>query len=128
MNPCTVLDQVLAGQGYPAAVPTTADAKRSCVSTKQGYGEIGVLLQGGQTIDENITDPSKASTGDVNGRRAIQIRNGLGGSGACDVKMEVKPNSRALVMVTLRTETTDEACRLVNDVATRVEVLLPKNV
>jgi hypothetical protein len=86
-----------------------------------------LALQNGQTIDQNIADPSKAFGGDLNGRPAIQVREGIGAKGDCMVKMEVKPNSRALVIINLRTGTTDEACRVSNDVATKIEPLLPKS-
>jgi hypothetical protein len=123
MNPCNVLDQALAGQGYPASVPTTADSKRSCATNKRTTGtdgiDVALSLQDGQAVDPGV--------GDVNGRHAIQERDRLGGTGSCDVQMEVKPNSRALVLITLRTGSTDEACAVSNDVSPRIEPLLPKN-
>jgi hypothetical protein len=127
MNSCTVLDKALAGQGYSAGVPGDVDAKRSCDADKAGYGTVSVSLQDGQKPEENIADPSKASTGDVNGRSSIQIRAGIGAKGQCEIRMEVQPDSRALVLVTLRTGTTDEACQASNDIAPNVETQLPKN-
>jgi hypothetical protein len=126
MNSCTVLDKALAGQGYPAGVPGDVDAKRSCDTEKSGYGTVSVSLQNGQKTEENVSDPSKASTGDVNGRPSIQIREGIGAKGQCEIRMTVEPDSRALVLVTLRTGTTDEACQASNDIAPRVETQLPK--
>lgn len=129
MKACPTLDQALSGQGYPAAVPTTADAKRSCTTQKKtGDETIGVTLSlhAGQTINENIADPSKASTGTVNDRPAIQEREPIGAKGQCAIAMEVKPKSRALVAATLSYGTTDQACADVNDLATKVEPLLPK--
>jgi hypothetical protein len=122
LNPCQILDQALTGQGYSAAKRSDADAAHNCDAKKTDYGVIGLALQPGQTI----VDPRKAVTGDVNGRPAVQEREALGGTGSCDVSMEVAPNSRATVLVTLQTAGTDEACRLVNDVSTKVEPLLPK--
>ncbi|WP_326957284.1 DUF3558 family protein [Amycolatopsis sp. NBC_01286] len=126
-DPCKLLDQVLAGQGYAAAKRSDADAAHNCDTKKTDYGVVGLALQPGQTINQTITDPSKAVTGDVNGRAAVQERDALGGTGSCDVSMEVKPNSRATVLITLQTAGTDEACRLANDVSTKVEPLLPAN-
>jgi hypothetical protein len=126
LNPCKILDQVLAGQGYSAAKRSDADAAHNCDAKKADYGVIGLALQPGQTIDETVADQSKSTAGDVNGRPAVQERDALGGTGGCDVSMEVKPNSRATVLVTLQTAGTDEACRLVNDVSVKVEPLLPK--
>ena len=126
MNPCTVLDQAAAGQGYPAAHPSTADSNRSCASDKPGDSTVGVALQNGQRFDQNISNPSKAVTGDVNGRPAIQEREPIGAVGQCSITMEVKPSSRALVSLS-GGKTTDEACQLVNAIATKLEPLLPKN-
>jgi hypothetical protein len=129
MKPCATLDQALSGQGYPASAPTTADAARTC-STKKEVGEdaitVGLSLHAGQTINENIADPSKATTGTVNDRAAVQERDPIGAKGQCNIGMEVKPKSRVLVVVTLRIGTTDQACSDVNDIATKVEPLLPK--
>lgn len=129
MKPCATLDQALSGQGYPPSIPTTADSARTC-TTKKKVGDdsirVGLSLHAGQTINENIADPSKASTGTVNNRAAVQERDPIGAKGQCAIGMEVKPNSRALVDVTLGVGTTDQACTDVNDVATKVEPLLPK--
>jgi hypothetical protein len=126
LNPCQILDQALTGLGYSAAKRSDADAAHNCDAKKTDYGIIGLALQPGQTINQTIVDPRKAVTGDVNGRPAVQEREALGGTGSCDVSMEVEPSSRATVLVTLQTAGTDEACRLVNDVSTKVELLLPK--
>ncbi|WP_103336454.1 DUF3558 family protein [Amycolatopsis sp. CA-126428] len=129
MKPCTTLDQALNGQGYPASVPTTADAARSCTTEKKTGDDsirVSLSLHAGQTINENIADPSKASTGTVNDRPAVQEREPIGAKGQCSVGMEVKPKSRALVAVTLGVGTTDQACTDVNDISTKVEPLLPK--
>ncbi|MEU4517637.1 DUF3558 family protein [Amycolatopsis sp. NPDC024027] len=127
MDPCKLLDQVLAGQGYAAAKRSDADAAHNCDTKKTDYGVIGLALQPGQSINDIVTAPGKAVTGDVNGRPAVQERDALGGTGSCDVSMEVKPKSRATVLVTLQTAGTDEACQVANDVSTKVEPLLPAN-
>ncbi|MEU4251203.1 DUF3558 family protein [Amycolatopsis sp. NPDC026612] len=127
MDPCKLLDQVLAGQGYPAAKRSDADAAHNCDTKKTDYGVIGLALQPGQTINEITTAPGKAVTGDVNGRPAVQERDALGGTGSCDVSMEAKPKSRATVLVTLQTAGTAEACGVANDVSSKVERLLPAN-
>lgn len=130
MKPCTTLDQALNGQGYPASVPTTADAARSCTTEKKTGDEltgVTISLHAGQTINENIADPSKASTGTVNDRPAVQEREPIGAKGQCAIAMEVKPKSRAVVSVALSYGTTDQACTDVNDIATKVEPLLPRS-
>ncbi len=95
LNPCTLLDQALKDEGYPAAVPSSAD-------------------------------PSKARTGDVNGRQAVQVKGRLGSKGACEIFMDVKSSSRAIVVVTLVSRNTDEACTYAGQEATKIEPLLPK--
>ncbi|MFJ1760137.1 DUF3558 family protein [Amycolatopsis sp. NPDC088138] len=129
MKPCTTLDALLRDQGYPAAVPTAADSARTCTAVKKVGDDsirVSLSLHAGQTINENIADPSKASTGTVNDRPAVQEREPIGAKGQCDVKMEVKPKSRAIVAVTLGVGTTDQACTDVNDLATKFEPMLPK--
>jgi hypothetical protein len=126
MKPCALLDQVLAGQGYPAAHPSTADAKQSCASDKPGDSTVGLALQNGQLFDQNISNPGKAVTGSVNDRPAVQEREPIGAAGQCSVTMEVKPGSRALVSLS-GGKTTDEACDRINAIATKLEPLLPKN-
>ncbi|MEC3978581.1 DUF3558 family protein [Amycolatopsis sp. H20-H5] len=125
-NPCTILDQALAGEGYPTAVPSSADPKHACSFNKPTYGTVGLLLQAGQTIDEGIPDPSKARTGHVKDRRAIQVRENVGAKGDCMNKIEVKPNSRAIVVVTLVSRDTDEACTYANQASAKIEMFLPK--
>src|SRR5947208_5803648 len=110
VSPCTILDQALGGEGYPAAAPDLADPKHSCSVDKPSYGTVALSLQAGQTYEQNIPDPSKAHTGDVNGRPAVQIPERLGDKGACDIAMEVKPGSRATVVIVLLSRNTTEAC------------------
>ncbi|EOD63394.1 hypothetical protein H480_37270 [Amycolatopsis vancoresmycina DSM 44592] len=124
MNPCTVIDQVMAGEGFPAATPGTVDSARSCASNKPGDANVGVALQDNAGYDQNIPDPSKASTGHVGKRNAIIEREGIGAVGQCTISIEVKPNSRALVSVS-GNGTTQEACDRVTAIAIKVEKLLP---
>ncbi|MDT7802166.1 MAG: hypothetical protein QOI78_5599 [Actinomycetota bacterium] len=128
MKPCASLDELLRGQGYPAALPTAADSAHTCTTVKKVGDDsirVSLSLHAGQTINENIADPSKASTGTVNDRPAVQEREPIGAKGQCDIKMEVKPKSRAIVAVTLGVGTTDQACTDVNDLATKFERMLP---
>jgi hypothetical protein len=130
MKACPTLDKALSGQGYSVAVPTTADAARTCGAEKKTGDDsilVSLSLHAGQTINENIADPSKASTGTVNDRPAVQQREPIGAKGQCAIAMEVKPKSRASVSVTLTLGTTDQACADVNDIATKIEPLLPKS-
>ncbi|MEC3975075.1 DUF3558 family protein [Amycolatopsis sp. H20-H5] len=128
MDPCKLLDQVLAGQGYEPATPDIADPKRSC-GTKKGaiQGQLGLALQAGQKIDDNIANPAKAAPAKINGRRSVQEKEPLGDHGDCTIGMEVQSNSRALVLFNSSSKTTDEACAAAQDLALKVEPLLPKN-
>ena len=131
LSPCKILDQALAGQGFPAATPTVADAKESCRSSKTTVGstpgmDVGVSLQPGRNYQDNVTNPSQASTGTVHDRPAIEEREPQHSPGQCAVRLDVKPNSRALVLVSSSADT-DTACKAVEGLAEKVEPLLPKN-
>ncbi|GAB3135395.1 hypothetical protein GCM10027258_07810 [Amycolatopsis stemonae] len=130
LNPCTMIDQVLAGEGFPPAAPTLARSKESCGSNKLTSGntpgmDVSVSLQAGQNYKDTV-GKGQAAEGDVNGRPAIEEREPQNSSGQCGVWMEVKPNSRALVLVSSGSDT-PTACKKVEDVAAKIERLLPKN-
>ncbi|WP_410669753.1 DUF3558 family protein [Amycolatopsis sp. cmx-4-68] len=131
LSPCTIVDQALAGLGFPKAEPTVADAKESCRASKpssvstQG-ADVAVSLQPGLGYRDNVGNPSQASEGNVNGRPAVEEREPLNVTGQCGVWLEVKPSSRALVLVASGSDTT-AACKLVEEVSPKVESQLPKN-
>ena len=130
-NSCTILDQVLAGQGFPKATPTIASAKVTCAATKPRAGDVSPVdvtlsLQPGRGYKENVGNPSQASEGKVNGRPAIEEREPEHSSGQCGIWLEMKPSSRALVLVTSGSDTAN-ACKLVEGFAEKIEPLLPKN-
>jgi hypothetical protein len=127
MSPCATLDKALTGQGFPPSTPTVADPEHGCATDKPQVGGLSLLLQDGQSINENLTDPSKTQTGTVHERAAILEPGFLGTSSGCAVDMEVKPKSRAVVVGTLSTGTTDQACTFTRAAAEAVEPLLPKN-
>jgi hypothetical protein len=130
-NSCTILDQVLAGQGFPQAAPTIASAKVTCATTKPRDGDVSPVdvtlsLQPGRGYKENVGNPSQASDGKVNGRPAVEEREPEHSAGQCGIWLEVKPSSRALVLVTSGSDTAN-ACKLVEGFAEKIEPLLPKN-
>jgi hypothetical protein len=127
LDSCTLLDEALSGQGFPAGIPSIADPKQSCDTKKADYGGVALDLVNGKTIDQNGEDPSKVQAGDVNGRRSIRIIESLGSQGDCEIQMEVKPNSLAAIVASLRSGTTADACNFADNVAAKVEPLLPKN-
>jgi hypothetical protein len=131
LSSCTILDQVLAGQGFPQATPTLASSKVTCGATKPTSGntpgvDVSLSLQPGRGYKENVGNPSQASEGNVNGRPAVEEREPEHSSGQCGVWMEVKQNSRALVLVSSSSDT-PTACKKVEEVAAKIEPLLPKN-
>ncbi|WP_410636967.1 DUF3558 family protein [Amycolatopsis sp. lyj-346] len=131
VSSCSILNQALAGQGYPKAEPLVANPKQGCRTTKPASGntpgvDVGLSLNPGRGYKENVGNPSQASEGNVNGRPAVMEREPLNAKGQCDVWLEVKPNSRAFVLLASGSDTA-RACQLVEDVAAKVEPLLPKN-
>lgn len=133
LSPCSILDQVLAGQGFGKAEAMVADTntKLSCRASKPTAGntpgsDAALILQPGRNYKDSVGNPSQASEGNVNGRPAVEEREPEHSSGQCGVWLEVKPSSRALVLVSAGSDT-PTACRQVEDIAAKVEPLLPKN-
>ncbi|MEV7037203.1 DUF3558 family protein [Amycolatopsis sp. NPDC051061] len=131
LDSCVLLDQALAGQGFPKSEPTVARSKESCRATKAATvdtpgSDVALSLQVGQNYRDNVGNPSQASEGNVNGRPAVEEREPQHSSGQCGVWMEVKPNSRALILMSASTDTAS-ACKQVEEIAAKVEPLLPKN-
>ncbi|WP_409183418.1 hypothetical protein F9C11_02955 [Amycolatopsis sp. VS8301801F10] len=128
-NQCALLDQILSGKGFPKATPTEAQAQRSCGSQggkETNFTAIGLLLQEGQRYSDNIRNPSKARSGKLNGRPFVEDPEPLGSSGQCSMFFAVEPNSRAVLDVTGGTDTA-ASCRTAEDLASKLEPLLPKN-
>jgi hypothetical protein len=125
------LDQALASDGFPAAIPTVADAKESCAANKPRAGDVSPVdvalsLQPGRGYKNNVSNPSQASDGKVNERAAVEVREPRQSPGQCGIWLEVKPASRAFVLVTSGSDTAN-ACKLVEGFAEKIEPLLPKN-
>lgn len=127
LDPCKVIDQAVTGQGYPPGQSSKVVLNQgpNCETQKSGIGTDSILFQDGLTIDANLPTSGQISRGTINNRRAAQAREALGLKDSCSVAMEVKPNSRAIVIVTLTTGTTDQACQAANDLAIKVDPLLP---
>jgi hypothetical protein len=131
LSPCSIIDQALTGQGYPKAEPLVANPEHGCRTTKPTSGntpgvDIGLSLDSGRGYKENVGNPSQASEGNVNGRPAVMEREPMNSPGQCDVWLEVKPNSRAFVLLASGSDTA-KACQLVEEVTAKIEPLLPKN-
>ncbi|WIY05304.1 DUF3558 family protein [Amycolatopsis mongoliensis] len=131
LNPCSLLDQALASEGFPAAIPTVADAKESCAANKPRAGDVSPVdvalsLQPGRGYKNNVSNPSQASEGKVHERAAVEVREPRQSPGQCGIWLEVKPSSRAFVLVTSGSDTAN-ACKLVEGFSEKIEPLLPKN-
>ncbi|WP_297546402.1 DUF3558 family protein [Amycolatopsis sp.] len=129
LSTCVLVDQAVAGQGFPPSQPDPVidPSRRQCGTKKPGFGNIGMELQAGQPYNTNLPANGTRTEGDISGRPSVQLQNTVSGEGGCDVVMEVKPNSRVIVLATLSTGTTAQACDFVGQVATKIERLLPKN-
>lgn len=130
MSACTILDQALAGQGFPQAVPTVASPEHSCHSFKPTSGDtpgldLGLVLQAGGNYRDNVNNPTKASEGNVNGRPAIEEQEPLQAKGQCSIRFKVR-DSRALMSLAFGSDTA-AACKKIEELAPKVEPLLPKN-
>jgi hypothetical protein len=65
-----------------------------------------------------------ASPGTVGTRSAIEEAEPIGAKGDCDVSIEVKPDSRAVIGIS--SGGTDQACKLAENLADKLEPLPPK--
>jgi hypothetical protein len=126
LEACNVLDKALDGQGFEAAVVDKAGGDNGCDAEKYMFATVSLDLQPNIGIDELNADPSNLYEGQVNGRSSMQIREGLGSEGNCDIALEVAEDSRAMTGVSLATGSTDEACDFILEVAKKVEPQLPK--
>jgi hypothetical protein len=124
---CGILEKALQGQSYEPVVDgtiagiggnsCTADAATTTVSlimqTDAGIADIGGL-------------PGKDPRPDkINGRSVVEMRETGGEPGDCVVLMDTGAHARASVTAIV-SGSTDEACATANDVANRVDPLLPK--
>ncbi|MBA0124193.1 DUF3558 family protein [Haloechinothrix sp. YIM 98757] len=123
---CDLLDDILDDEDFPPGEKSSAGGKNACQSTKQGFGSVSVNLQAEYQYDEFTYDSDKIFPGEVNQRRAVQIRDALDAGRSCDVSMEIEPDSRAIVGANMRHGDTDDACGFVEELAERLEPLLPE--
>ena len=128
-NQCALLDQILTGKGFPKATPSVAQPQRSCTSQKPSAGtvrgmNVGLFLQEGRAYDDGVSNPGTARGGNVNKRPSIEQPEPLGTSGQCSITMAVAPQSRAILDVESESDTAG-ACQTAEDLATKLEPLLP---
>lgn len=126
LDACDVLEQALEGEEFPPGSLEQAGGDNGCDTTKAQFGTVGVTFQPNLAIDDLNADPSQTYPGKINNRRAMQVRNAIRSEGDCMIAIEVTETSRALVVSTLSTGTTDEACAFATEVAEKIEPQLPK--
>lgn len=122
---CKLLNKALDDFDFPEGARDDTAGPNGCQAQKVDYGVVGFSLQSGGTLADYPNDPSHAHRGDINGRSSIIESEGIGAEGACGVAMEVPPQSRAIIEVTLQTGSTDEACDFVKEVGESIEPMLP---
>ncbi len=122
LNACQVLDQLNAGQGFGPG--RNISRRNECTASKPGLGSNGLALDPVQGLAEfRQSDPDATDT-TVNGRRALEAFDAVGG---CTVAFEVGEHARVLAQMAMAEPERDtEACPLARDLAARVEPLLPK--
>lgn len=128
LNLCALVDQGVAGQGFPPAqVDPGIKSKRQCSTQKPEFAIVGLIVQVNVPYNSSQIAGAAIKTGTVNDRPAVQASGGTDDPSGCDIVMEVKPNSRATVSAGFSSGVVDDACTLAQQVATKIEPLLPKN-
>ncbi|MGW7531972.1 hypothetical protein [Amycolatopsis sp. NPDC054798] len=105
-----------------------AQSKRSCASQggkDANFTVVSLILQEGQRYTDDIQNPSKARSGKLNGRPFVEDPEPLRSNGQCSIFLAVEPNSRAVLDVTGGTDTA-ASCKTTEDLASKLEPLLPK--
>jgi|GEM_PF-3169850 len=129
MVACDVLDTALdklEDWDFPDGEYDKSGGPNGCGSTIPQKVSVGLTLQPGGTLDDFVDDPTKAYDGDIKGRPAVEERDGYE-KGSCMLAMAVGPNDRAFLSVASADMSRDEGCNLVEDIARKVEPLLPGN-
>ncbi|MGA6166111.1 DUF3558 family protein [Amycolatopsis magusensis] len=126
MNACSVLDKALADKEFPAGEDSDIGSNNGCRSVKVGI-TTSLDLDDQQGVDDVRADPSKIYEGKIHGRRILQVKEGDGDEGMCQVLLEVASKARAMVTVTVGSKgNTDQACDDAFSIAQAVEPQLPK--
>lgn len=124
LKACDVLNKAIQGQGFAAGVLNKIGGDNGCQADKHLFGSIALSLQPDQGIDQINGGQGTRYSAKVNGRQAIETKEGNGVAGDCDMAIEVTKTSRALAIASL--DTTAEACAFVEDIAAKIEPQLPK--
>ncbi|WP_216215575.1 DUF3558 domain-containing protein [Amycolatopsis aidingensis] len=121
MNACTMLDDILSGQGFKPGENKTA--RNECHASKTQYGAVAIALDPVQGMAEfRKTDPSAVET-QINGRPALRSYRP---ADACDIAMKVAENARAIIGTTITQGYGRDACAEAKKYAKQLEPMLPK--
>ncbi|NIH78776.1 DUF3558 domain-containing protein [Amycolatopsis viridis] len=123
MDACTVLNQLLAGQGFDQGERKTT--RNECVATKLDYGGLGIALDPVQNLAE-LQAQLPGTTGlQISGRKALMGQ--PSGPGSCEVGLEVDEHARAVVIASIsRSDLRDQVCTAAQELATKLEPVLPR--
>ncbi|WP_215541382.1 DUF3558 family protein [Amycolatopsis sp. CA-230715] len=126
LKPCDLLGQMVQGLNYPPVAPDIVNKELACSTRKSDGADIALLLNPGVPFTEQPTNAGSSRPGNIHGRRALQMRDLGKVKGGCAVRLEVNP--QANVVITAVSDTAAEQdCQLVDQLATRLEPMLPKN-
>ncbi|UQS22615.1 hypothetical protein L1857_07170 [Amycolatopsis thermalba] len=125
MDACTVLGQLLEGEGFAPGERKTA--RNECHASKPDYGTYSLALDPVQGLSEYSRQVPGSAPATVNGREARQGEPFGAGQGMCDFALKVGAHGRAVATATmLRAEQRARACDAARELAAELEPLLPK--
>ncbi|NYI89685.1 hypothetical protein HNR02_003008 [Amycolatopsis endophytica] len=123
LDACTVLNQLLADQGFNPGERKTV--RNECVATKIEYGALGIALDPVQGLDDLAGQLAGSATLEVNGRKGIIGQ--PSGEGSCEVGLEVGEHARAVVIASIsRSDLRAQVCTAAQELAAELEPLLPR--
>jgi hypothetical protein len=120
MDACDVLDKLLKGQGFPKGENKTT--RNECVTTKQEYGAVSLVLTANQGLSEFKRKNPKAIDISVNGRQSARL---VDYPGTCMIAMKVGQNASVRVD-TISVDTDVDFCPEAKRYAEALEPSLPQ--
>ncbi|WP_216215576.1 DUF3558 domain-containing protein [Amycolatopsis aidingensis] len=121
MDACTVLEELLAGQGFGPLESKTA--RNECGATKIRYGGVGLALAPTQNLAEFAATTPGATSFQINGRDAME---GEGQAGSCLVAMAVGEKARVMTSMNAVGSSGIDECAEARKYAKQLEPMLPK--
>lgn len=124
IDSCSLLSATSAVQlGLPAAgkPDIQSQTENGCKWSSTGHVLVTLTSQAYNTLVDNGGKVSDISVGN----RLAQQEFGAGGPGECDVSVQATKGSRALIVATTDSNSTDQACQLARGVAAAIASKLP---